>query len=96
MATTQKFKIDMADDDFGCVINCAIRYCLGRMTYMPGLVCDYVKNLLPYLNDKTIGCMERDIRECRDYGMDCDAVTWMQFLTLVRQQMQERSIPAWN
>lgn len=31
--------IDPANDNFGAVCNCAVRYCLGRRSYMPNLVC---------------------------------------------------------
>lgn len=92
---SDKFQIDILDDNFSCVVICAIRYCLGRKTYMPGLVCGYVKQLLPYLNDKAIGCMERDIREYKDDGMACDDATWMDMLETVRQQMSERKIKPW-
>lgn len=92
----KKAKIDLSDDDFGCLVNCAIRYCLGRCTYMPSLICRYVKPLLPYLSEKTIGCMERDIREAPSYGMACDQEVWMTFLQAVRQEMSERSIQSWT
>lgn len=96
MSTNKKPNIDLADHDFGCLVTCAIRYCLGRCTYMPKLVCDFVFPLLPYLDDQTIGCMERDIREAPSYGMDCDYVTWMQFLKQVRAEMERRHIAPWQ
>lgn len=88
--------IDPADDDFGAIIVCAIRYCLGRRTYMPNLVRNYVRPLLPFLDENTVGCMERDIRECEDYGMNYDCKMWTSFLADIRQAMEERSIAAWN
>lgn len=30
--------IDPHDDDFGVICNCAVRYAVGRRTYMPSLV----------------------------------------------------------
>lgn len=96
MSTNKKPNIDLADHDFGCLVTCAIRYCLGRCTYMPKLVCDFVFPLLPYLDDQTIGCMERDIRETPSYGMDCDYATWMQFLKQIRAEMERRHIAPWQ
>ena len=96
MSTNKKPNIDLADHDFGCLVTCAIRYCLGRCTYMPKLVCDFVFPLLPYLDDQTIGCMERDIREAPSYGMDCDYATWMQFLKQLRAEMERRHIAPWQ
>ena len=34
--------IDLHDDNFGAVLNCAIRYCLGRRTYMPSYVIEII------------------------------------------------------
>lgn len=53
--------IDLKNDNFGAVLNCAVRYSLGRHTYMPGLVMDFIGPLLPYVSDRTLWCMERDI-----------------------------------
>lgn len=58
-----KSMVDPANDDFGAVCNCAVRYCLGRRSYMPSLVCRYIISLLPELTDKTLDCFERDIAE---------------------------------
>lgn len=88
--------MDLADDDFGAVINCAIRYCLGRRTYMPELVCGYVRQLLPYLSDKTLCCMERDIREAPLYGDACDVDTWMKMLGEVNAVINVRELKRWN
>lgn len=59
----RKPKIDLSDDFFGAVLNCAVRYSLGRQSYMPGLVIDFITPLLPYLSDKTLWCFEKDVRE---------------------------------
>ena len=39
-------KIERDDDFGGAVLNCAVRYALGRMSYMPNLVMDEI--ILPY------------------------------------------------
>ena len=31
------------DDDFGCIINSALRYAISRHTYMPGVVVDFIR-----------------------------------------------------
>lgn len=88
--------LNLSDDDFGAVINCSIRYCIGRRTYMPGVVCGYVKPLLPYLNDRTICCMERDIREAPSYGDECDVVTWTSMLDEVGKIIDQRDLQRWS
>jgi len=32
----ETIQIKKGDDFFGAVLNCAVRYCLGRRSYMPG------------------------------------------------------------
>lgn len=92
----RKPQIVLSDDDFGAVINCAIRYCLGRRTYMPGVVCGYVKPLLPYLDERTICCMERDIRTAPSYGDECDVATWTSMLSAVDDVVSERQLSKWS
>ena len=43
-------------EEFGCLTICALRYCYGRMTYMPSLIVDATKANWKLLsrNDKTI------------------------------------------
>ena len=47
----KKIIIDPSDDDFGALCNCAVRYCLGRRSYMPKLIVDYITPLLSKLNE---------------------------------------------
>ena len=51
------------DDDFGCIINSAVRYSLGRYTYMPSTVAEFVLKYLNYLDNKAISVMICDIDE---------------------------------
>ena len=86
MAKVKTITIKIAPDQidfFGAVLNCAVRYCIGRMTYMPGLVTDWImQHCHGLLTDKTLGVMKRDIDEAKardGLGMDCDVVTWERF-----------------
>lgn len=86
------------NDDFGALCNCAVRYALGRQSYMPYLVCRYLKKILRNLNWKTIGCMERDIREADKfggYGDNCDYQEWMGLLGELRKYMDQNGIQRW-
>ena len=84
MAKTKAIKISPIEiDEFGAVLNCAVRYCIGRATYMPGLVTDWIMgNCHGILNARTICVMKRDIDEARagdGLGMACDVETWLKF-----------------
>ena len=54
---------------FGTICCCALRYAMGRETYMPSLVRDFVRPLLPMLTDKTLGVMTMDSEEQRRIGL---------------------------
>ena len=89
-----KGMVDPTNDDFGAVCNCAVRYCLGRRSYMPSLVCRYIISLLPNLTDNTLDCFERDIAERKrtgfDFGDSCDYETWDAFYKAVCKEIEGR------
>ena len=88
-----KGMVDPANDDFGTVCNCAVRYCLGRRSYMPSLVCGYITPLLPELTDKTLDCFERDIAERKRtgfFGDSYDYKTWDAFYKAVCNEIEGR------
>lgn len=84
--------IDLKDNDFGCILCAAVRYSLGRRTYMPGLVTDFIRPLLPYLNDNAVHNMRKEVSEFDDYGDSCDVRTWMNFLDDVKTEIEKRGI----
>ncbi len=51
------------DDDFGCIINSALRYAIGRHTYMPGVVVNFVRKYIHVLDSKTIHVAIEDIQK---------------------------------
>lgn len=59
---------------------CALRYALGRQTYITSVVSDFLCNKMPELSVKCKSIMIKDIEECEDYGHDCDKKSWMKLL----------------
>lgn len=94
----KKPTVDISDSNFGAIVNCAIRYCIGRCTYMPSLVMDEVRPWLPYLSWQTLDCIKRDIEEaarmCAHYEAlgdpRIDAPMWMRFLDEVKKELEVR------
>lgn len=79
-------------EDFGAVLNCAIRYSLGRQTYMPHLVMDFIRPLLPHLSIRTLSVMIRDIESAGSLGdTSIDEPAWREFLAecIVAKQLAE-------
>ena len=88
-----KGMVNLTNDDFGAICNCAVRYCLGRRSYMPSLVCGYITPLLPELTDTTLGCFERDIAERKltgFFGDSYDYKTWDAFYNAVCKEIEGR------
>ena len=94
--------IDLHDCKFGIILTCAIRYSLGRRTSIPRLVTDYIRPLLPELDENTLLNMERDInkhggedgivgyKNAEAYGDICDYHTWYFFLNDIRAEINGR------
>ena len=51
------------DNDFGIICLCAMRYALGRQSYMPSLVQDFIRGHIGEIDSGTIEIMIRDINE---------------------------------
>ena len=49
--------------DFELMMISALRYAIGRYTYMPSVTIDYIRYLIPQLSLKTLFIMKRDITE---------------------------------
>lgn len=70
------------DNDFNAVLICAVRYCLGRRTYMPSLVTEWIMhNMHGQLPKKDLNIMLDDIESQRGMGLGdpCDVQTWNRF-----------------
>lgn len=78
------------NDDFGHILISAVRYAIGRATYMPGIVQNFIHPLLPYLSSKTLSVIERDIREAPSYGWEMDKPGWMKLLAAVQAEQIKR------
>ena len=49
--------------DFELMMISALRYAIGRYTYMPSVTIDYIRYLIPQLSAKTLFVMKRDVEE---------------------------------
>ena len=64
-------------ENFSTICLCAMRYALGRETYMPGLVQDFIRGHIGEIDKGTIEIMIRDIDEAdniREYTLSNGAV----------------------
>ena len=77
------------DNDFGCIINSAVRYSLGRSSYMPSTTVRFVLRNLLVLDTRTIVVMIRDIdREIADEKLPYRDV-WVSLKIALEDRLQK-------
>ena len=86
------------DKNFESILLCAVRYVIGRRTYIPSLVIDYITTLLPYLSDNTLRLIANEITEHDTYegGLGDEKIDkpyWEQFLRKIRLEIGGRHEP---
>lgn len=81
-------------ENFGLMLNWALRYTLGRETYAPHSVMIYCKPLLPCLSERTLEVMRKDIEEAAKSNSlgdpRIDAPKWLEFLDTIKAELTER------
>jgi len=60
----------------------AFRYSLGRKTYATSTVVDAIKFAWPNLRDGDKLLYKREIRQCKNFGMEVDKKAWLSILEL--------------
>ena len=80
------------------IIICAVRYALGRMSYMVGEVCRYVTFKRKALSMECLEIIIRDIEEelgryhnaGQMLGMECDEKQWTRLLELLKTEKENK------
>lgn len=84
----------MTKDDKESIYICAVRYCMGRQSYMPALVINALKPELSDLNKKTLAVMKNDCvcQRINDiYGDETiDKPMWIEWEKLLEEEMERR------
>ena len=86
------------DDYMQTCLVCAVRYALGRRSYMPSLVQDVIKPLIPDMSNKALSAILRDLtpvngdEEYDDYFGDenIDKPMWIAFRSEVKKELDKR------
>lgn len=79
-------KIGIESKELGMLCVSAVRYALGRQTYIVGETCDLVKRYHELLLERDIQVIIRDIEgaERREaLGAECDKVRWLALLRVL-------------
>lgn len=73
--------------DYEHIVISATRYALGRMTYIVSITIDYVLRDIDNnrLSEKCLKVIANDIKECKDYGLECDRKQWLKLLNRIEE-----------
>lgn len=65
----------------------AERYALGKMTYIVELTVNYILQEIEEdkLSDRCLDVIREDIKNARDYGVDCDKAQWLKLLNRIEE-----------
>lgn len=74
--------------DFALVVGSALRYGLGRRTYITGAISEFIINNIELIPDDQKLVMIRDIKKQEDYGDDCDEENWMKLLAELEKSVE--------
>lgn len=59
-----------ADMDFSTIVGCALRYALGRYTYMPSTVKGFIERHIEAITEKDLNVMINDIEDKMKYNKE--------------------------
>ena len=84
------------DKNFETILLCAVRYAIGRKSYIPSLVIDYITPLLPYLSEDVLKLIADEITEYEAYegGLGDEKIDrphWIDFLQVIELEMGGRN-----
>lgn len=72
------------------ILGSAVRYALGRRTYIVSVVCNEVAANLKIISDNMLNVVIRDIEECDNLGDDCDIKSWNILLEKLHAEKERR------
>lgn len=86
------------DKNFETILLCAVRYAIGRRTYIPSRVIDYITPLLPYLSEDVLKLIADEIIGRYTYegalgDEKIDKPYWIDFLRKIRLEIGGRHEP---
>lgn len=88
--------LDPHDDNVGAVLECAVRYALGRKTYMVSVVTGVILPVVPDLNNKTLLLMEREIVKHERFFDNADRKEWITLRDILRREIDKRNLERWK
>ena len=91
MRKDDDIRFEPYDHRFGTLCSCAVRYAIGRCTYVPSMIIEMLTPLLPKLDDQTLNAFRKDIQGAKGLGSDSiDAPGWIMFMQDIDRELERR------
>lgn len=88
---TKKSKPLSDIDSLNEIVISAVRYALGRRTYIVAVTTNFIEKNIDILGDKTIAVIIRDISEAGDLGDYMDEQDWNEVLVFLKKEQARRA-----
>ena len=94
MKQADKTYVKLCARDFSTLAICAVRYSLGRQSYMPSLVCEIIEEHIDKIDSSSLIVLQRDVREyltTDGYTHSFSDIkdTWNKFLRFIKEKIDE-------
>jgi len=89
LVTPASWYDNISNNDLRTLVVCAVRYALGRQTFMPSMIDEIVRRCMNRLEESTLSIIARDIdEELQMHANMCDAATWAKLRDDIRTQIK--------
>ena len=80
----------LASEGFGCIVNSAVRYSLGRDTYMPDVAVQFILHHMNLLDLRTVTVMYRDIQKALENENLPHRETWVSLMYALETRLKRK------
>ena len=80
----------LTSEGFGCIVNSAVRYSLGRDTYMPGIAVHFILEHMNLFDLRTVTVMYRDIQKALEDENLPHRETWVSLMYALEARLKRK------
>ena len=80
----------LTSEGFGCIVNSAVRYSLGRDTYMPGIAVHFILEHMNLFDLRTVTVMYRDIQKALEDENLPHRETWVSLMYALGTRLKRK------
>ena len=80
----------LVSEGFGCIVNSAVRYSLGRDTYMPDIAVQFILDHMNLLDLRTVTVMYRDIQKALENENLPHRETWVSLMYALETRLKRK------